>query len=376
MVMQALGNNWQINYDEYEDYEESDTDTSFGDLFYHYNRNPSVDFNIPLNDELEGEYRGDYLDDKFHGRGILVDDDGNTYDGDFKYGYCHGTAHIVFNCIGTYNGDVKYNLPDGRGKLKSIKNEYYVGEFRNGICDGYGQFFSDSMEYEGLFESGFFHGDGVLSYHNHEILKIKGTWFRGLLSGTSLIEYKNGSFYKGETRKNLPDGKGEMYYLKEKEKEILYSGNFKKGVFHGYGTIYEKNSTSNYFYGEFKNGKKNGYGELFINNKKIFYGYWNEDKKNGFGRQLGTKNRYLKKYYIDDVEWDEYHQKYGCNEEKDKCPICINNFRKNSIVIKLDCKHCFHSDCLQTWFTKNRSCPVCRAEIKLVRPSRKRKLEE
>ena len=43
------------------------------------------------------------------------------------------------------------------------------------------------------------------------------------------------------------------------------------------------------------------------------------------------------------------------------CPICHDNLQEPTI---LHCKHIFCEECAATWFDKERTCPMCRAEVK------------
>lgn len=45
------------------------------------------------------------------------------------------------------------------------------------------------------------------------------------------------------------------------------------------------------------------------------------------------------------------------------CSICRENFEYIDITRQLTCKHIFHINCIDTWFTKNKTCPECRYEI-------------
>ena len=45
------------------------------------------------------------------------------------------------------------------------------------------------------------------------------------------------------------------------------------------------------------------------------------------------------------------------------CSICLSKIYKQKI--KLKCNHFYHKECIEKWFTKNNSCPVCRKEILL-----------
>lgn len=56
-----------------------------------------------------------------------------------------------------------------------------------------------------------------------------------------------------------------------------------------------------------------------------------------------------------------YHYIYDEN-----CPICFEEINhKNSK--KLQCGHLFHVDCLDKWFEKNYTCPMCRTEVEEVK---------
>lgn len=43
------------------------------------------------------------------------------------------------------------------------------------------------------------------------------------------------------------------------------------------------------------------------------------------------------------------------------CCICLENFNKNNFILKLDCKHIYHHNCINKWFKKNINCPICRS---------------
>ena len=45
------------------------------------------------------------------------------------------------------------------------------------------------------------------------------------------------------------------------------------------------------------------------------------------------------------------------------CSVCRENFEYVDITRQLACEHIFHINCIDTWFTKNKTCPECRCEI-------------
>lgn len=45
----------------------------------------------------------------------------------------------------------------------------------------------------------------------------------------------------------------------------------------------------------------------------------------------------------------------------EKCTICLDPFAEEGLVRKLECKHVYHKECIDTWLTSHRSiCPLCR----------------
>ena len=57
-----------------------------------------------------GRYEGDWKDDKWHGRGVLVSADGSKYEGDLKDGNLHGRGVLVFANGNRYEGDWSHCL--------------------------------------------------------------------------------------------------------------------------------------------------------------------------------------------------------------------------------------------------------------------------
>ena len=44
----------------------------------------------------------------------------------------------------------------------------------------------------------------------------------------------------------------------------------------------------------------------------------------------------------------------------DMCPICQDDYTKDPHCQITPCSHCFHAWCFAKWFTRNKSCPLCR----------------
>ena len=54
-----------------------------------------------------------------------------------------------------------------------------------------------------------------------------------------------------------------------------------------------------------------------------------------------------------------------CDELPDNiCSVCLDEFKEDDILKKLNCEHIFHKDCLEPWLNNNnRNCPLCRTDI-------------
>ena len=46
-----------------------------------------------------------------------------------------------------------------------------------------------------------------------------------------------------------------------------------------------------------------------------------------------------------------------------ECSICLDEFHDGEMLNVLLCSHEFHENCLEVWFSKSRSCPMCRQLI-------------
>ena len=50
---------------------------------------------------------------------------------------------------------------------------------------------------------------------------------------------------------------------------------------------------------------------------------------------------------------------YEAEKYTDICPICIDVFEENQEIVKLECNHIYHKQCIEMWFQKKRICPLC-----------------
>ena len=61
------------------------------------------------------------------------------------------------------------------------------------------------------------------------------------------------------------------------------------------------------------------------------------------------------------IEIEKYSLKKQTQEEF-TCPICFDDFPKNTKILEFECKHSFCEECSEEWFKENTKCPVCSHE--------------
>ncbi|KAL4555920.1 hypothetical protein LXL04_038554 [Taraxacum kok-saghyz] len=59
----------------------------------------------------------------------------------------------------------------------------------------------------------------------------------------------------------------------------------------------------------------------------------------------------------------------NCSEEDDKdeiCVICQVGFERKEMVGVLECKHCYHVECINEWLFHKNVCPLCKTRVFIV----------
>jgi hypothetical protein len=63
-----------------------------------------------------------------------------------------------------------------------------------------------------------------------------------------------------------------------------------------------------------------------------------------------------------DKKFDDYVE-HVTDLPKSDCSICYNEFNDNEDILKLKCKHIYHSECIRKWASTSSTCPICRYNI-------------
>jgi len=100
-------------------------------------------------------FEGAFLEDRPHGHGVAVYNNGDRYDGEFKNGDPDGIGKFIGFDGGRYDGDFKRGTFDGRGLYVYSDGDRYDGEWRNGLPNGNGKATTPGGKiYEGTWRMG------------------------------------------------------------------------------------------------------------------------------------------------------------------------------------------------------------------------------
>lgn len=254
----------------------------------------------------DGNYVGRVKNGKPNGKGTYNYSTGDVYVGLFKDGVKHGKGQWNYK-TGTI---LKCNYVDGllNGPAEySEKNTYSHGEYLNDKRHGEWIFeYQNGSKHRRIYENG-------KDIETKEIVKGKeyiktipygegeyhGRVVNDLPDGEGVINYKDGSYLKGQFKKGKkygpavewhPDGReirgfykydgfyGQVTFV-TKNKNSMYVGEWKKRYANGYG---KSNNKDNDYEGFFKKGKFHGKGFLHDKVNKIKYrGTFKEGMKQG-----------------------------------------------------------------------------------------------
>ena len=64
---------------------------------------------------------------------------------------------------------------------------------------------------------------------------------------------------------------------------------------------------------------------------------------------------------IPDIKLEDVNE---LNDENKICLICLEEYKNNDMIKKLNCNHIFHSECLKKWLSINAICPTCRNDLR------------
>jgi hypothetical protein len=116
-------------------------------------------------------YEGNFVNDKRHGNGKLIENNGDTYDGNFENDKKHGFGILISPNYFKYEGGFENDKISGNGKFIWFTNgNMYEGGFINGKQYGNGKYtLSNGDFYEGYFNGSIKNGIFILKTLNGDI---------------------------------------------------------------------------------------------------------------------------------------------------------------------------------------------------------------
>jgi len=176
-------------------------------------------------------FKGDWVDERKHGKGHFTYEDGATFDGEWQKDRAHG--------IGTYKTKTSVYVGEWTEDLKhgAGKETYIILEEQGG----------GSIVYEGQFSQGHRHGKGSLSWADGAT--YDGEFSQNNIEGVGTFKWKSGQKYSGQVSENNIHGAGRY----EWSDGTYYEGQYKMGMKDGDGGFHLK--TGNTMKCHWKDGK-------------------------------------------------------------------------------------------------------------------------
>ena len=278
----------------------------------------------PLNIRIQtrtydnGEYTGEYKDDKRHGQGTYTWHDGLTYTGEWEDDKVSGQGTKTWpegdRYVGTFrdyklDGHGTYTFPDGtkyigewkddrlsgQGTKISPDGDKYTGAFKDYAMEGYGTYTgSDGAKYAGEWKSDRRHGQGT--YTGNDGDEYAGGWENDEMSGYGVRTWPDGNKYTGEWSSGKMNGQGTFVWADGTK----YVGEWNDGEMYGYGTKIWTNGEK--YVGEWKNFGMEGYGTYNWPDGGKYVGEWKDNRMHGQGTRTWIDGSKYVGEYKDDIE--------------------------------------------------------------------------
>ncbi len=223
------------------------------------------------------EYKGEWKNGNFHGKGILKEAWGAIYVGDFKNNLANGYGRQEDPNGSWWEGEIKNDQLNGKGIWVSDRGDRYEGNFVDMLLDGQGSFTkTDGTKATGEFKKDYLNGQGKWEYANGDV--ATGNFKEDELNGYGVYIWANGDKYEGNWVDGDKTGKGTFYF----GDGGYYEGNFYKNKKNGQGKqLYEVGG--DIYDGTWKEDTRHGKGEYIYSNGNKFIGSWVKDYEEGYG---------------------------------------------------------------------------------------------
>lgn len=174
------------------------------------------------------KYLGYFKNDKFHGYGILIKEDGYIYQGEFRNGKPSGYG-IENTDKYNYKGFFMNSKFQGYGEVSYTNKTYYQGCFNHGTKENFGYSeFDDGSKYIGNYLFNKMNSCGLFEWPAGHC--FFGNWKDDKMHGKGKYTWKNGDIYIGCYQNDLRHGEGEYFFA---ERNSVLRGTWMYGKKHG-----------------------------------------------------------------------------------------------------------------------------------------------
>ncbi|KAE8692845.1 ethylene receptor 2-like [Hibiscus syriacus] len=107
---------------------------------------------------------------------------------------------------------------------------------------------------------------------------------------------------------------------------------------------------------------------------------WSSRDRHGEPRELSTDSHGVGGNVVEVTETRrkpvlglKYKKETHSKEIGNECPVCLSVFADGEEIKQLsECKHSFHTTCIDLWLNNHDNCPICRAPVAVKRPGNNR----
>ncbi len=215
---------------------------------------------------IDGNYTGEWLDNKRHGVGTMIEDNNDIYTGIWENDKRQGEGKMIYNSGDVYEGTWDEDKRHGEGKMIYNSGDVYAGTWENDRRNG----------------------KGKMNFNTYGEV-YEGEWENDEYCGTGIFAYRSGSIYEGEWSSNKRHGIGLMTY--SDDSMASYNGGFKQHKRHGFGIMVFHNGSI--YEGEWVGNRRHGHGKFVSVEGVVCEGIWQDDD---IQIQVFDKNTYVKQH--------------------------------------------------------------------------------
>lgn len=65
---------------------------------------------------------------------------------------------------------------------------------------------------------------------------------------------------------------------------------------------------------------------------------------------------------IDTMRDEKLKVEYEIKDEEEECAVCLEEMNEKRTLVKLECGHGYHKECIKRWLSYKDNCPYCRGD--------------